>query len=117
MIPPGFNIGDRFRVLFVTSTSRDAQSSDIADYNGFVQGRANAGHRGIRSFSGQFRAVACTRVDARDNTATTGSGGVPIYWLNGDKAADNYGDFYDDSWDSRSARNERGRQRSFFEQV
>ena len=33
-------------------------------------------------------------VDARDNTATTGTG-VAIYWLDGAQVADDYGDFYD----------------------
>ena len=48
-------------------------------------------------------------VDARDNTATTytsGSGykGVPIYWLNGNKAADDYEDFYNEtSWDEEAS--------------
>ena len=46
-------------------------------------------------------------MDARDNTATTGTG-VPIYWLGGEKVADDYADFYDGSWDSRSASNESG---------
>ena len=36
-------------------------------------------------------------IDARDNTGTTGTG-VPIYWLNGRKVANNYADFYDGSW-------------------
>ena len=33
---------------------------------------------------------------------------MPIYWLNGSKAADHYEDFYDGSWDSESGRNESG---------
>ena len=33
---------------------------------------------------------------------------MPIYWLDGPKVADNYGDFYDGSWDSSGARNENG---------
>ena len=34
-----------------------------------------------------------------DNTGTTGPG-VPIYWLDGRKVADNYTDFYDGDWDN-----------------
>ena len=30
--------------------------------------------------------------------------GVPIWWLNGDKVADNYEDFYDGSWDNESGK-------------
>ena len=39
--------------------------------------------------------------DARDHTGTTGVG-VPIYWLNGAKIADNYADFYDGTWDEEA---------------
>ena len=50
--------------------------------------------------------VGCTAaVDARDNTATTYTAtdkGVPVYWLNGAKAADEYEDFYDGSWDDEA---------------
>ena len=33
---------------------------------------------------------------------------MPIYWLNGAKVADNYADFYDDTWDSLTEKNESG---------
>ena len=50
-----------------------------------------------------FRVVGSTAdVDARDNTATTGTG-VRIYWLYGNKVADNYDDFYDGTWDDEVA--------------
>jgi hypothetical protein len=35
-VPTGLNPGDRYRLAFVTSTTRDARSSNIADYNLFV---------------------------------------------------------------------------------
>ena len=107
--PSGLQSGDKFRVLFVTSTGRNARSADIADYNTFVQNRAAAGHSAIRLYSAQFKVVGSTNtVDARDNTETTARPGVPIYWLNGDKVADDYGDFYDGSWDSLARKNENG---------
>ena len=101
--------GESFRLLFATSTGRDAQSTDIADYNAFVQTRAKAGHGAITDAMGdQFKVVGSTAsVDARDNTGTSGAG-VPIYWLNGAKVADDYADFYDGSWDSSQFRNESG---------
>ena len=35
--------------------------------------------------------------------------GVPIYWLNGNKVADDYADFYDEDWDEEAAdKNELG---------
>ena len=105
--------GQQFRLLFVTSTTRDASSTDIGDYNTFVQNRAAAGHDDIREYQSGFRVVGSTAdVDARDNTATTGTG-VPIYWLNGNKVADNYADFYDGTWaDEVALRYESGDLRS-----
>ena len=108
LIPSGLSGGDSFRLLFVSSTKRDASSTDIADYNSFVQARAAAGHAALASHSSAFRAVASTAsVDARDNTSTTGTG-VPVYWVGGQKVADDYADFYDASWDSCVARDESG---------
>ena len=106
--PSGLAGGDRFRLLFMTSTQHLAISGDIAHYNAIVQNRAAAGHAAIRAYSAQFRVLASTSaVDARDNTGTTGTG-VRINWLNGAKAADSYPDFYDGSWDNTSSRSETG---------
>ena len=106
LIPPGLGPGDKFRLLFVTSGRRNSRSTDIADYNAFVQEDAGGGHRDIQSRSSSFRALGSTgAVDARDNTATAHTAddrGVPIHWLNGPKAADDYADFYDGSWDHRN---------------
>ena len=100
--PSSVSAGGTFRLLFVGSVDRNAQSSNIADYNRFVQSLAAAGHSSIRPFKGGFRAVGSTAaVDARDNTCTTGTG-VPIHWLNGNQVADNYADFYDNSWDDQA---------------
>ena len=104
--PTGLAAGDQFRLVFLSSTTRDGSSTDIADYNTFVQGLAAAGHADIRAYSAGFRAVGCTAdTDARDNTGTTYTSsdkGVPIYWLDGAKAADQYEDFYDGSWDEEA---------------
>ena len=106
--PAGIGEGGTFRLLFVTSSQRNAESSNIAHYNSFVQTAAASGHTAIRSYRAQFKAVGSTAsVHARDNTGTTGTG-VPIYWLDGAKVADDYADFYDDSWDSSEFRNEDG---------
>ena len=104
--PSGLSGGDKFRLLFITSTTRDAVPTAIADYNTFVQNRAAAGHPEIKSHSSGFRAVGSTEdVDARDNTSTTytsSDSGLPIYWLDGNKAADDYEDFYDGDWDEEN---------------
>ena len=104
---PRFTAGQRFRLLFVTSTRTPATSTAISTYNGFVQNAASR-NATLRPFRSQFRALISTStVDARDNTATTGTG-VPIYWVAGDRVADNYADFYDGSWDSRARKTETG---------
>ena len=68
-----------------------------------------AGHTDIQAYSDGFTVVGCTAdVDAVDNTGTTGVG-VPIYWLNGAKVADDYADFYDGDWDEEAVnKNELG---------
>ena len=106
LTPTGLAAGDQFRLLFLSSTKRFGSAPDIATYNTFVQGLAAAGHADIQSYSTGFRVVGCTAdTDARDNTSTTYTStdkGVPIYWLNGAKAADEYEDFYDGDWDDEA---------------
>ena len=107
--PSGLAGNTKFRLLFVTSTTRNATATNIATYNTFVQTRAKAGHSAISDSCGNlFKVLGSTStVHARDNTSTTGTGEA-IYWLNGAKVADNYADFYDGSWDSYAGRLETG---------
>ena len=109
LIPSGLGPGDHFRLIFLSSATRTAEATDIATYNTWVQGLAANGHTDIQNHSSTFRVVGSTAaVDARDNTSTTGTG-VAIHWLNGDKAADDYEDFYDETWDEEaSMRDESG---------
>ena len=109
--PSGLASGARFRLLFVTSTTRDATATDIATYNTFVQDRAKAGHSAVTDSCGDlFKVVGSTSaVNARANTDSESTDtDAAIYWLNGAKVADNYGDFYDRSWDSAAVRDESG---------
>ena len=117
LIPSGLGAGDRFRLIFLSSTDRQAKTTNITDYNSWIQTRAAAGHADIRRSSSLFRAVGSTSfVDARDNTSTTYTDddkGVPIYWLGGNKVADDYADFYDGAWDDEAnAKDESGTDRS-----
>ncbi|MYK04995.1 MAG: hypothetical protein F4030_08430, partial [Gammaproteobacteria bacterium] len=112
--PTGLAAGATFRLLFVTSTTRNGVSADFATYNTFVQDRAKAGHSAISDSCGnKFKAIvstSSTSQNARSNTAIR-STDTEIHWLNGPKAADNYADFYDGSWDNRlvsDARTEAG---------
>ena len=104
--PSGLVVGDEFRLIFLSSIKRSATSSNIDDYNTFVQNLAAAGHAEIQAYSSGFTAVGCTADDdARDNTDTTYTSsekGVPIYWLSGNKVANDYDDFYDGSWNNEA---------------
>ena len=102
--PAGIGPGERFRLIFLSSTKRNATSSDIETYNTFVQNQAAAGHANIQDHASRFKVVGCTEdIDARDNTGTNTNGpGVPIYWVGGNKVADSYTDFYDGSWDDEA---------------
>ena len=104
LIPSGLTAGAKFRLLFLTNTGHSPTSTDIADYNTYVQGQAAAGHADIQDYSSWFRVVGSTAdTDARDNTETTSSDtAAAIYWLNGAKVADDYVDFYDQSWDDET---------------
>ena len=109
--PADIGPGERFRLIFLSSTKRNAASSDIETYNTFVQNQAAAGHANIQDHASRFKVVGCTQaVDARDNTGTNTNGsGVPIYWVGGNKVADSDADFYDGSWDDEANdRNELG---------
>ena len=98
LIPPGLGPGDKFRLLFVTATNRQARSSDIEDYNGFVQAAA-AANSDLASYSSTFRVVGSTQgVDARINTAAADAN-VPVYWLNRLRVAEGHWDFYGNTLD------------------
>ena len=104
LLPSGLDGSATFRLLFVTSTTRDATATAIATYNTFVQTRAKAGHSAVTDSCGNlFKAVGSTStVDARANTDSEATDtDAAIYWLNGPRAANDYADFYDGSWDNR----------------
>ena len=112
--PDGVGAGDKFRLLFVSSTSRNASPDDIADYNSHVQAAAAAGHADIQAYSGDFTVIGSTSaVNARGNTETTGlSSDTPIYWLSETTTraavAAGYADFYDGTWGDTSGTLESG---------
>ena len=100
--------GDTFRLMFVSKNTRNGASQYISNYNNTVRTAAGNGHPDLYRFRNQFDALACTRDDdARNNTDTNKNSdgtGEPIYWVRGEKAADNYQDFYDGNWDSANRR-------------
>ncbi len=111
LAPSGLSGGDSFRLLFVTSQVRNADSATIGDYDLFAQSLVSLGHTAVVPYAGLFKVVGSTpTVDARDHTATTftpADKGDPVYWLaptaNTAKAADDYEDFYDGGWANENA--------------
>jgi PEP-CTERM motif len=92
--PVGLVAGDQYRLAFVTSDTRDATSSNIGDYNSFVN-TVGLAATGI----GGWKAIASTSaIDARDNTATNPFDGsdpnLAIYRLDGLKVADDNFDLW-----------------------
>ena len=104
--PADLGAGEQFRLMFVSSTTRDATSTDIADYNTFVRTRAAAGVTAIQTYANDFTALVSTEsVNARTNTLTRATDtDVPIYRARSgtvsanDRVADDYADFYDGTW-------------------
>ncbi|MDP6567563.1 MAG: PEP-CTERM sorting domain-containing protein [Alphaproteobacteria bacterium] len=96
-IPTSLNPGDQYRLAFVTAGTRDATSTDIADYNAFVTAQANLSTE-LAALGTTWTAIASTSaVDARDNTGTNPSvdgTGVPIYVVNDLRLADDNSDLW-----------------------
>ena len=115
--PANIGAGEQFRLMFVSSTTRNATSTDIAAYNTFVSTRAAAGLTAIQTYANDFTALVSTEsVNARTNTLTRATDtDAPIYWVSSgtvgadSRAADDYADFYDGTWPtSVSGYNESG---------
>ncbi|MCY3806985.1 MAG: hypothetical protein OXG91_10900, partial [bacterium] len=119
--PAGLDVKSKFRLLFKTSTRTQAGAADIADYDDFIRtALAATGHGRDPAYRQGWKAVGSTAaVDAREHLDMWSGGAwtdkdasIPIYWVNGNKAADSYADLCDGSWDSagqRDARDEAGK--------
>ena len=106
LLPSDLTGINKFRVMFLTEAEKPT-STDIDVYNAFVQAQAAGGLTAIQEYATQFRVLGSTADDdARDNTETTYTNsdpGVPIYWMEGAKIADDYQDLYDGSWDTQTS--------------
>jgi hypothetical protein len=81
----GLSPGDTYRYAFVTSTTRDASSSNIDDYNTFVQDAADGlGSRFVGSGI-TWKAIGSGSIDASDNIG--GSFTHAVYRLDGARIA------------------------------
>lgn len=95
--PDGLNPGDKYHLVFATSTARDATSSNIADYNSFVTAAATAAGSWVKDLSTTWVAIASTQTtDAINNAPIT----APVFRVDGVKVADDSTDFWDGNLDS-----------------
>ena len=82
-----WKVGDTYRLIFVTSIGTNGTSTNIADYNVFVNDVAASSTNHSLLGNAQWFAVGSTAaVDARDNTSTNPSedgAGVPIFLTDG----------------------------------
>ena len=71
LTPSGLVAGNQFRLIFVTHAGHTPTSTDIATYNTYVQGQANASnaHPAIKQYSSGFTVVGST--DETTTPATT----------------------------------------------
>ncbi|MCA9216183.1 MAG: hypothetical protein KDB27_24110, partial [Planctomycetales bacterium] len=95
MIPDGLEPGDTYQLVFNSSRSISATSSDIETYNRFVQSVADRAGLGDSEGITWSAIVSTADVDARDN-AIVGFD-TPVYNFNMEKVATGY----DDMWDGR----------------
>src|ERR1035438_9039899 len=85
-VPAGLNPGDKYRLVFVTSTTWGAVSPDIGFYNAFVESLADA-TPGLQALGATWKAIGSTEsVNAFDNIGASPST-VGIYRLDGEKVA------------------------------
>jgi hypothetical protein len=86
--------GSQYRIVFLTSGTRDAQSTVIGDYNTFVNNAANAGGSLLQPLGATWSVIGST--DAV--SAATNIGGVstlPMYLLDGTFVASGTADLFD----------------------
>ena len=103
--------GGTFRLLFATSTLHNAESTLWNHYDTIVRNSAKAGHPGLTdACANLFRAFVSTNGGGADGHVARGypTANTAVYWLAGEKIADGSSDFYDNTWDSRDHRDERG---------
>lgn len=108
--PSGLLFGETYRLAFVTSTTSNSTSSNIADYNAFVTAVANSVPE-LAALGTTWSAIGSTdTVDARDNTGTNPGvdPGVNIYLLNDSLLALNNADLWDGSVANSPNVNEQG---------
>ena len=109
--PPGVSDGARFRLLYVTSGTRNASDDGWGNYDNFVRAEitgnrlVQGGVTDLAPYESDFAAVISVNgggnASLHANLEEAGSD-APIYWVGGTKVADNKVDFLDGSWDDET---------------
>jgi hypothetical protein len=114
LIPAGLSPGDQFYIIFVTSTARDATSTDIADYNAFVNTAADlSSAKDTDNASITWRVVAATAGNDQCDPYNGDVSATPIYNLNGVKLANDRADMLDGTIAARVEYDETGTSAGF----
>ena len=101
LVASGLGEGDWFRLVVVTSGTRNETVTNIAAYNTFVQNDVSTtGHTDTTSHSSSFKVLGCTSSTSAITNTGSSDTSAPIYWLGGLKVSDAYADLYDNSWHS-----------------
>ena len=94
LVPSGLNAGDTYHLVFVTSTTRDAISPNVSDYDNHVQLAADAAGIGTGSAIGDISwsaIVSTPTTSAADHISVTGS----VYTLDDTFVAASESDLFD----------------------
>ena len=106
-VPVGVNPGDTYQLVFVTAGTIDALSTNIADYNSFVQGEAALNPALTGTDMGvTYTAIASTSsVNANANAAVTAA----VYLVDGSAlVATGFSDLWDGNINAAIDRNQYG---------
>ena len=96
VIPLGLQPGDKFRLVFVTSGTHNAETGAQVEYDWFVTTAANLNPE-LKALGATWKAIASSEsATARDSIGSSGSA-VGIYLLDGRKVAAGTGDLFDGS--------------------
>ena len=126
LLPSGVAAGDQFRLIYVTSQTTQATDITPSFYDSFVRTEitgndlVNGGVTDLADHANSFRAIVGTatrnssgdfhedapvvtaRTHARFNQFNDDHPNLPIYWVGGNKVADNNADFDDGDWDDEA---------------
>lgn len=98
--PAGLNPGDQFRIVFVSSATRTATSSNIADYDTFIDNLATAAALTYNGVDVTWFALGSTATVSAISRLPSSASSPALYRLDGVKIADSTSDLWDASIDA-----------------